>query len=69
MEVSAKIPLAQSVCNVRGAKFNTKHIPSITIWCHVEGGAFALLSTAMPLQLFQITTLLQDKLSYILSDS
>lgn len=62
MEVSAKIPLVQSVCNVHCAILNTKQICSITIWCHVEGEVFALHTTAMPLQLFQITTLLQDKL-------
>lgn len=67
-EVSAKIPFAQSACNVHCAKLNTKQIWSITIWCHV-GEAFALHTTAMPLQLFQITTLLQDKLSYVQSNS
>ena len=36
---------------------------------HVEGEAFALHTTAMPQHLFQTTTLLQDKLSYIQSDS
>lgn len=37
--------------------------------CYVEGEAFALHTNAMPQHLFQTTALLQDKLSYIQSDS
>lgn len=69
MEVSAKIPLAQCTCNVHCAKLNTEQICRITIWCHVGGETFAIHSTVMPLQLFQITILLQNKLSCVQSDS